>query len=40
MCTVTESTDSNNPVQNVTFASSGGTAHGYLALPPAAAARA
>src|SRR5579884_2960828 len=23
-----------NPVQNVTFPSNGGTAHGYLALPP------
>jgi carboxymethylenebutenolidase len=32
--TGTPSTDSNNPVQNVTFASGGGTAHGYLALPP------
>jgi carboxymethylenebutenolidase len=26
--------DSGNPVQNVTFPSGGGTAHGYLALPP------
>jgi dienelactone hydrolase len=32
--TGTQGTDTNNPVQNVTFAFGGGTAHGYLALPP------
>lgn len=28
-------TETNNPVQNVTFPSNGSEAHGYLALPPA-----